>query len=244
MRQCWLQGASVLIVLSVIWPYFLIRNEPVPWLLTAFAIGCTALLLSLICKQPWWWKLIHFSFAPLAYAISLPSLNPNWFLLAFLLTLLVYRGAATEQVPLYLTNTQVVAAISRLCAKHPQMRFIDLGAGVGSTVRPLAKYYPEAHLEGVENAPATWLIGRLLTWRLKNCSWRFKSIWETDLGKYDVVYAFLSPAPMPQLWYKVQREMHPGALFISNSFPAPDAPPTEIVTVDDNRKTTLYCYQR
>jgi hypothetical protein len=43
------------------------------------------------------------------------------------------------------------------------------------------------------------------------------------LAGQDVVYAFLSPAPMKQLWAKAQAEMTPGSLFVSNSFPVPGA---------------------
>jgi hypothetical protein len=63
------------------------------------------------------------------------------------------------------------------------------------------------------------------------------------LGDYDVVYAFLSPAPMPRLWEKVQAEMQPGNLFISNSFPVPGATPDRIIEVDCTPPRPLYCYQ-
>ena len=59
-----------------------------------------------------------------------------------------------------------------------------------------------------------------------------------------MVYAFLSPVPMTALWNKVEKEMKPGGLFISNSFPVPDIEPSEIVEVDDERQTQLYCYRR
>jgi hypothetical protein len=36
-----------------------------------------------------------------------------------------------------------------------------------------------------------------------------------------MVYTFLSPAPMEELWEKVKNEMRPGSVFITNSFPVP-----------------------
>lgn len=55
-RQLALQLAAAFAVLSLAWPYFLIRNEPLPWLATALAIGAVALLAASVTRQPWWWR--------------------------------------------------------------------------------------------------------------------------------------------------------------------------------------------
>ena len=87
------------------------------------------------------------------------------------------------------------------------------------------------------------MIGRLRSARLPNCRWLLGSFWDSPLTDYNVAYAYLSPAPMPSLWLKVTQEMRPGALFISNSFEVPDVEPTTVITLDDRRKTQLYCYR-
>ena len=242
-RQLALQFAAALAVLSLAWPYYGIRNEELPWPQTAFAIGGIAALFATISRQPWWWRLMHALFAPLAWSVSRLAIDPGWFLLLFVLLLLVYRGALTGQVPLYFSNRPSAAAIAKLTADRHDLRFLDLGAGIGSVLIPLASERPEAHFSGVENAPATWLIGRLRSAGLANCDWRWGDIWQTDLSGHNVVYAFLSPAPMAALWEKVQKEMPPGSLFVSNSFPVPDVAATRIIDVDDARQTRLYCYR-
>lgn len=242
--QLALQGAAAFAVLSVTWPYFGLKNETLPWPEMAIAIGCFALLLATFTKQRWWWRVIHALFAPLSWIFSLFELNSNWFLLAFVLMLLVYRGAITCRVPLFLSNAKTVAKLSELTENFSDMRFIDLGAGLGSVVRGLALSRADIQLTGVENAPAIWLIGRFRTLGLKNCSWRFGDIWKANLKGFDVVYAFLSPAPMSELWEKVQLEMPRGSLFISNSFPVPGVDADKVIVVDDARETLLYCYQR
>lgn len=243
-RQLALQCAAALLVIAVAWPYFSLRNEDLPWPASAFAIGAAALLIATVTRQAWWWRLIHVAFAPLAWAVGQLAIDPGWFLLAFMLLLLVYRGALTGQVPLYLSNTTTAAALAELTADRPGMRFLDLGAGLGSVVRPLAQARPDARLCGVENAPATWLAGRLWTAGLDNCDWRWGDLWKTGLADHDVVYAFLSPAPMAALWHKVESEMRPGSLFISNSFAVPGVEPSSVVELDDARQTRLYCYRR
>ncbi len=242
-RQLALQCAATFAVLSLAWPYVGFRGEALPWPETALAIGGVALLISTLTRQPWWWRLIHALFAPLAWGIAALSIDPGWFLLAFLLMLLVYRGAISGQIPLYLSNSATATALAELTSEQPEMRFIDLGAGIGSILCPLAKTQPSAHLSGIENAPGTWLVGYLRTIGLANCKWFWGDIWRVNLAEYDVAYAFLSPAPMSALWEKAQREMRPGSLFISNSFPVPGVEASRIVEIDDARQTRLYCYR-
>jgi len=238
-----LQGTAIFIVLSLAWPYFLIRNEPLPPMETAAAIGIVALILASATHQPWWWRLIHTLFTPLAWYVSTLTINPGWFFLAFVMTVFVYRGAATGQVPLYLSNRKTAYILAGLIKEHAdKKKFIDLGAGIGSIIAPLSKHLPALRLTGIENAPAVWAIGYLRTLGTKNCRWRWGNIWEENLSAYTVAYAFLSPAPMAALWTKIKQEMPPGSLFISNSFPVPGVEAARIIEVNDARGTLLFCY--
>lgn len=81
----------------------------------------------MVTRQPWWWTLIHAVFAPLAWAVAALSIDPGWFLLAFMLMLLVYRGAIAGQIPLYLSNTATAAAIAAITVERSGMRLVDLG---------------------------------------------------------------------------------------------------------------------
>lgn len=243
LRQLALQCAAAFVVLSLAWPYFVLRNEALPWSGTALTIGGVALLVASLTHQAWWWRLIHALFAPLAWFVAQLSIDPGWFLLAFILMLLVYRGAISTQIPLYFSNDATAKALVELLKEQAGKRFLDLGAGIGSVLRPLSKAVPDAQLTGIENAPATWLLGYLRTAGLANCRWRWGDIWRVKLADYDVVYAFLSPAPMPELWAKVHREMRPGSLFVSNGFAVPEVEASQVIEVDDARQTRLYCYR-
>jgi len=244
MRQFALQGAATILVLSLAWPYFGWRAEAMPWLETSLAIGGIACIFATLARQPWWWRAIHAAFMPLIWLTQGLHIEPGWFLLAFVVLLLVYRGALSGQVPLYLSNRQTVAALAELLAERGPCRVLDLGAGLGSTTVPLADHLPDSHFTGVENAPLTWLIGRILSLGRSNISWRWDDLWQARLGDYDVVYAFLSPAPMEKLWHKVCAEMAPGSLFISNTFPVPGVTPERVIEVDCTPARPLYCYSR
>lgn len=241
LRQLALQAAAAFLVLSLAWPYYGMQAQSLPWRETALVIGAVAFGLASLTRQPSWWKVMHAAFMPLAWAVTQLDIDPGWFLLAFMLLLLIYRGAVTEQVPLYLTNAATARALAGLVGEGK--RFLDLGAGLGSTLLPLARSYPNAHFTGVENAPLTWAIGWLRTRGRANVEWRWGDLWQADVGDFDVVYAFLSPAPMPALWEKLRAEMKPGSLFISNSFPIPEVDAARIVEVQCNPPRCLYCYR-
>jgi hypothetical protein len=243
-RQFALQAAAVILVLSIAWPYFGWTAEAMPWLETSLAIGGVALTFATISRQPWWWRIIHGAFMPLIWLTQSLNIDPAWFLAGFVFLLLVFRGALSGQVPLYLSNKETVAALAELLAARGDSRFLDLGAGLGSTTVPLADALPDSHFTGYENAPLTWLVGRFFSLGRPNIRWRWDDLWQAKLGDYDVVYAFLSPAPMAQLWTKVQAEMPAGSLFISNSFPVPGVVPSSIIEVDCTPARPLYCYQR
>lgn len=244
LRQLALQFAAAMLVLSLAWPYFGMRAEAMPWRETALVIGAVALLAASLSRQPVWWRVMHFAFMPLVWLVSQQNIDPGWFLLAFILLLLVYRGALSGQVPLYLSNTATVEALAELLADRPAAHFLDLGAGLGSTLLPLARRYPQAHFTGIENAPLPWLAGWLRTRRQPNVDWQWGDLWAMDLGHFDIVYAFLSPAPMPELWRKVEAEMPAGSLFVSNSFAVPEVAPAIVVAVDCQPPRPLYGYPR
>jgi hypothetical protein len=246
-RQFALQAAAAIAVLSLVWPYYGFLHpeagQPLPWLQISLGIGLTATLFATLTRQPWWWRLIHALFAPLLWAGLQLSIDPGWFLLGFMVLLLVYRGALSGQVPLYLSNSASVAAIAAQIPAKQRITLIDLGAGIGSSLIPLARLRPDCQFVGVENAPLTWLVGWLRTRGQKNLEWRWGSLWQTPLAGADIVYAFLSPVPMPELWAKARAEMRPGTLFLSNTFAVPEVDPSFVVEVDCTPARPLYGYR-
>ncbi|MDR0578571.1 MAG: methyltransferase [Candidatus Accumulibacter sp.] len=242
-RQLALQGAAIFAVLGVAWPYCLFRQQPLPWLETSLLIGSLAFLFACLTRQFWWWRIIHALFAPAAVLLSGLNIDPGWYLAAFALTFLVYRGALTSRVPLYLSSRETTQALAGLLAGESAGKIVDLGAGAGGLACALARALKDVHISCVENSYLPWAIGFLRAARLPNCHWRLGSLWDVSLAEYGVAYAFLSPAPMSRLWLKVKSEMRPGALFISNSFPVPEVEASAEIEVGDARKTRLYCYR-
>ena len=157
----------------------------------------------------------------------------------------MFWNAARDRVPLYLSNRLTWSALAELLPERPDPAFLDAGSGLGGTLAHLARQRPRGRFTGIESAPLPyafcWLRLRVLG--PANARLAYGDFWQEDLSRYDVVYCFLSPEPMPALYRKVCAEMRPGSLFISNSFEVPGAPADEIVKVADRRRTRLFVWR-
>ncbi len=203
--------------------------------------GGLAWLLSRWLSLPGWWQLINTIFFPLAWLVHHTGLHPLWFLAGFILLALTSLGSLHTRVPLYLSSQQAVLEAARRIPGE-QARVLDLGCGLGGWLAGLHAARPGLELAGVEMAPLNWLTSRL---RLRGkAEIRLGSLWDIDLSNYDVVYAYLSPAPMAQLWQKIEREMRPGSLFISNTFAVPGKEPDETVELHDLSHARLLIWRR
>jgi len=211
-------------------------------LVVAGAQALFAAVFSLVLKGPAWWLPIHLAFMPLVVLASRLELDPAWYLGGFLLLLAIFWRTDRSRVPLYLSNATTAAAVATLLPPTP-CRVIDLGCGDGALLRRLARSRPDCSFLGIEHAPLPWAWAKAAAARLPNCEIRHGDFWKQGLGGFDVVYAFLSPAPMPVLWAKARKEMRPRALLVSNSFAVADAIPENTVEVADRRATRLFCYR-
>ncbi len=209
----------------------------------ALAQGACAALASQAIGMPRWWLILHFSFLPAAlWLMQQGNIAPGWYLTAFLLLLLIYWRTDHSQVPLYLSNTPTAQAVLKLLPASP-CHVVDLGCGTGGLLRYLARSRPDCTFLGIEHAPLPWLWAYLTARGLPNLHFRYGNFWRLNLSGFDVIYAFLSPAPMPNLHLKARAQMHGDALLISNSFAIPDITPELTVDVADRRATRLYCYR-
>ncbi|MDD2701840.1 MAG: class I SAM-dependent methyltransferase [Sideroxydans sp.] len=213
-----------------------------------FAIACGALAatFSHLTKQARWWLPIQLLFVP-ALAITLnTNIPPIVFLFAFLLMLLLYWSTFRTQVPLYLSSNKVWQALETQLPVDQPFSFIDLGSGIGGVLTHLSRTHPQGTFHGVETAPLpfAWSWLRIKFGGYRNCHVYWRSLWDCDLAQYDVAFAYLSPVPMAALWEKVQKEMHPGSLFISNTFTVADHPPQKILQTDDLHHSELYLWRK
>ena len=212
-------------------------------LVAALLTGVFAAGLSKLARLDPWWMWIQLLFAPAAVMASWAAL-PRWiWITLFALLVAVYWSTFRTQVPLYLSSTKVREALVPLLPRG-RFTFMDLGSGVGGVLTELAQRRRDGDYHGIESAPVPWLISwlRIRFGGYANCDAQWGSMWDCDLTRYDVVFAYLSPVPMDALWQKVQREMRPGTRFISNTFVVAAHPPDDAVAVDDLHQSTLHVW--
>jgi hypothetical protein len=215
-------------------------------LIFALLCGIVAAVLSHLVGLARWWLFIQLLFAPALVLMLALNITPEFFLAAFLILLLVYWSTFRTQVPLYLSSNKVWGELEKLLpAVGTGFRFIDLGSGLGGVLTHLARVRPDGHYSGVESAPLPFLWSwlRIKFGGQQQCRVHWGSLWDCDLAQYDVVFAYLSPVPMEQLWHKAKNEMRPGSLFVSSTFNVPDQTPHETRQVDDLHHSTLLIWR-
>lgn len=197
-------------------------------------LGCVAL------RLPWW-------YLPLALALPFVATGtalPWWvWAIGFALLLLTYGGGVTTRAPLYLSNRAAIRELADLLPTTPGVQACDLGAGLGGPALGLARRRPDARITGVEASLLPWLICRLRAIGRRNLHIRLGDIFAHDLAGYDLVYAFLSPEPMPRLWAKVCAELPPGSLFVSNTFAVPGVEAERTIVLPGRADARLLIYR-
>ena len=198
---------------------------PVDYLSVAVVQGLLAAAITWKFGLASWWRAIQLLF-PLAVPATLALHLPSWlFLSLFLILLGLYWSTFRTQVPYYPSNPAVWRAVlAQLPAPGGQsLRLIDIGSGLGGFVLHLARARPDAACEGIELAPLPWLYSwlraRLAGAGTRNAArFRLGDYEKLDFGRYDLVFAYLSPAAMAGLWRKAAAEMRPGSMLISYEF--------------------------
>lgn len=236
------QSAASLFWLTLAAPALAWQGIPLSPLRHALACGVVAALLGQAWNMPRWWLGINLAFLPAVALMQRASLASHWYLAGFGILLLVYWGVARTRVPLYLSSRAAWRAVSPLLP--PNALFADLGSGLGGLNAYLSQRRRDCRFVGIEAAPLPFLYNRLRACASRGRhEVRWGSFWRADLRPFDVVYAYLSPVPMADLWAKACAEMRPGTLFISNTFAVPGVIPSATVELDDLHRSTLHLYR-
>ncbi len=180
-----------------------------------------------------WWRWIHFFFPLALWLMSILHVPSSVYLAGFVVTMALYWTTFKTQVPFYPSRPAVWQALLTLMEQHsPQraLRMIDIGSGLGDVSTFIAQQRPDDAVEGIEIAPLPWLISKVRA-AMKGSRARFTlgSYQALHFADYDVVFAYLSPAAMPQLWQKASQEMRPGTLLVSLEFDIPHVMPLQII---------------
>ena len=124
-------------------------------------------------------------------------------------------------------------------------KIVDLGSGWGTLVFPLARAFPSSEVIGYELSPAPWLFSRLwasLSPR-NNLQLHRKNFFNERLTDASVIVCFLHPSAMTRLGPKLEKELRPGTLIITNTFGVPSWTPEQVHHLRGILSKTIYVYK-
>lgn len=244
-----IQAAALCTVLSLLWAVnlqsFYVLNAAPNWFLSFVVLlhAALAVWFANMANMAKWWRWIHFVF-PLAVWVMSQWHVPNVvYLIGFLLSLGLYWTTFRTQVPFFPSNAAVRQQVLSLIPSHKSQRIIDIGSGLGDMSMSIADARPECVVEGIEIAPFPWLISLVRTkFRGSKAKFLIGDYRSLDFADYDLIFAYLSPVAMPDLWKKARAQMRMGTLLISYEFEIPGVPPTKIIQPSDSERM-LYVWE-
>lgn len=199
--------------------------------------GLIAALLAWMIKMAKWWKYIVGLFPIAVISVNQLNLPPSLFLAVFIILLLLYWTTFKSQVPFYPSNKEVWDKVADLIEEKTDCRLIDIGSGFGGGVLYWANLFPDKNFEGVEVAPLPWFVSKLRALLTKNPAvFLRQDYFQLDFKRYDIVFAYLSPAAMDALWEKAKNEMRAGTLLISYEFIVVGQQPDLVIPVAEGKK--------
>lgn len=233
------QGLS----LGIIWLYANMGNEtsnPLFKFDLTFYIFTLVLLQSMVATtlaicagMAVWWRWIHFFFPIALWIMSIVQIPSSVYMIGFVVTLALYWTTFKTRVPFYPSRPSVWHALYVLMQQHSpkkSLRMIDIGSGLGDLSMYIAQRRPNDTVEGIEIAPLPWLISKVRARaKASNAAFTMGNYEALNFANYDIVFAYLSPAAMTNLWKKASQEMCKGSLLVSLEFEIPDALPDQII---------------
>jgi SAM-dependent methyltransferase len=220
-RALSMQVLSLLLVVPAAIALSRLGGLVIPLVVVVLAQGAAATLLSRLIGLASWWLLIQLAFVPLLYVAAALALPPGVYLAGFLAMLLLYWSTYRPQVPSYPSGPSGWLAVADVLPATP-LRIIDIGSGFGGLVRYLARQRSDCTVSGIELAPLPCWVAKFINTASGSRGRILHGDYQAlDFADYDVVFAYLSPAAMPDLWGKARAEMRPGTLLLSYEFAIP-----------------------
>jgi len=187
----------------------------------------TAMAFSYLFGMAKWWRWIHLCFPIAVWGMSHWHIQNEIYLTGFVVSLSLFWTTFRTQVPFFPSRPIVWQQVAKLIPQDRPVRVIDIGSGLGDLPMHIAKSRSDSHVEGIEIAPLPWIVSYVRA-KVRGSSAMFKlgDYQALNFANYDVIFAYLSPAAMLNLWEKAHKEMLPGSMLVSLEFEIPGVTPS------------------
>lgn len=142
------------------------------------------------------------------------------------------------------TSSLVAAELLSALPENIDGPIYELGAGWGTLAFPLAKKYPLNHIKAFENSlvPYCFCCLRKIIFPQQNLSFYRSDFFKSPLNDASLVICYLFPKAMSKLKPKINLELQPCTLIVSNTFSIPGLKPLKIIELPDIYHSKIYIY--
>ncbi len=147
------------------------------------------------------------------------------------------------------TSPEAVAAIVKIIKKYQKQNGViyDAGCGRGTLVCGLKKQLPHVRIHGIDMSRFRLIMATIKS-RIRGLDIAFhqNNIFNVDFTDADVVYTYLWYDTMPPFEQKLERELQPGAIVITNTSHFARWPIIETIAIHPNKPDfeKLFIYQK
>lgn len=164
-----------------------------------------------------------------------------------LLTMLMLATAMVNlffRVPFVPSKMASVKKMVKIAKLKKNEVVYDLGCGDARLLIE-AKKKQNIEAKGFETAPIPFLLANLQKWyQNSKIKLYFSNFFKANLKDADVIFCYLGPEVMNQLYVKFKKECKKGTRIISNTFRISSLKPVKIWQKDEERKIpTIYVYE-
>ena len=123
------------------------------------------------------------------------------------------------------------------------IKFLDIGCGLGDLLFYLARSFPQSIFIGVELSPFAYAVAKIRSMIYGNVKIFFKNFWNLNFTDYSHIYAFLSPEPMKDIGDKIIKESPKESVIYINTFEIPQLKPDKIIKLSSERQHSIFIYK-
>jgi hypothetical protein len=226
-------------------PIFLFLGESYQNFLLVVLIGIFAATLSSVLHLPAWWIRINALFAFCVYCFWFLDIPVYVYLFALIAFVGMYWNTLISRVPYYPSELAVWQELEKLLPIQEHLRVLEIGSGLGGFTRYLSKKNKHIQCVGLETAPVPWLMSILYAkWQKAPCQFKRLNYKLESFADYDLIFAFLSPAVMSDLYQQAHSQMNNSAKVVSYMFSWPVIANSYVQTIRLPSNEYLYVLQR
>ncbi len=189
------------------------------------------------------WEIAH----PLTWASLVPLALIGYAEFWIVFELTINRGKVPSLATGFIGRRKIAAILQEDRPRKTSYHIIDLGSGRGELTRMIARALPDAHVTGIEMARGPFRQSVFLQklFGPRNLAYQCLDFLTFDCSSTDAIVFFLTPILAQKAGEKLVKELKPGSLIVSHTFPLLGMwKPIEIIDYRTPFKEKIFVYRK